>query len=136
MRMKVLFVALNSKYSHVNLAVRYLNNRISDIEGIESEFLEFTINQKKDYILWEILESKADIVCFSSYIWNINEILSLSESLRMGSKDMRILLGGPEVTFESIELMNDNDFIDYIIKGEGELPVREFFEKLSIRRKY
>jgi radical SAM superfamily enzyme YgiQ (UPF0313 family) len=131
MEMKVLFVALNSKFAHVNLAVRYLNNSIRHIEEIESEFLEFTINQKKDYILWEILETKADIVCFSSYIWNINEILSLAESLKMGNGDIKILLGGPEVTFESKELMNGNDFIDYVIKGEGELPVREFFEKMA-----
>lgn len=131
MEIKVVFVALNSKYSHVNLAVRYLNNIVKDIKGIKSEILEFTINQKDDYILWEILETKPDIVCFSSYIWNINEILSLSESLKLGNSDMNILLGGPEVTFESKNLMNDNDFIDYVIKGEGELPVREFFEKLS-----
>ncbi|SHJ14928.1 Radical SAM superfamily enzyme YgiQ, UPF0313 family [Dethiosulfatibacter aminovorans DSM 17477] len=131
MKMKVLFVALNSKYSHVNLAIRYMSNSIRDIKGIESDFLEFTINQKEDYILWEILEAKADIVCFSSYIWNINEILSLSESLKMGNESIKILLGGPEVTFESVELLNDNEFIDYVIKGEGELPVREFFGKMS-----
>lgn len=131
MKMKVVFVALNSKYSHVNLAIRYMDKIIRDIKGVESDLLEFTINQKEDYILWEILETKADIVCFSSYIWNINEILSLSESLKMGNENIKILLGGPEVTFESVELLNDNEFIDYVIKGEGELPVREFFGKLS-----
>jgi radical SAM superfamily enzyme YgiQ (UPF0313 family) len=131
---KALFVALNSKYSHVNLAVRYMNNSINGIEGVETEFLEFTINQKEDYILWEIIDSRADIVCFSSYIWNINEILSLAESLKKGNDKIKILLGGPEVTFESLELMRENEFIDYVIKGEGELPVRDFFQAISSGR--
>ena len=50
--MKVLLVTLDSKFIHANLAVRYLKKYCSQFD---IEIKEFTINQKLEYILGEIL---------------------------------------------------------------------------------
>jgi hypothetical protein len=53
--MKTLLVALNSKYIHSNLAIRYLKAYAGELCDIRIE--EFTINQRVDSIAAEILKS-------------------------------------------------------------------------------
>lgn len=121
--MKTLLVALNSKYIHSNLAVRYLKAYVGELCEIKIE--EYTINQRIDSIAAEIFRIKADLVGFSTYIWNIEEILDISRIIKIVSPETRILLGGPEVSYDPGEILKDNKFIDMVIYGEGEETFRE-----------
>ena len=80
--MNLLFVAVNAKYSHTNLAVRYLHQMVKDLPGINSSFLEFTINQQIQPVLFEILRKKPDAVLFSCYIWNIEMVRRLGADIK------------------------------------------------------
>ena len=68
-RMKLLLTTLNSKYIHTNLAIRYLKNSVVDVID-NVNLVEFTINQRKEYILGEIYKIQPDVIGFSCYIWN------------------------------------------------------------------
>lgn len=127
--MKALITTLNSKYVHTNLAIRYLKAQVEDIIDIKLE--EFTINTNLNYILKKIYEEKPDLIVFSTYIWNLEETLKISRSLKKIKKDIKILLGGPEVSFEEKDLLLKNDCIDYIIRGEGEFTFKEFIRAYS-----
>lgn len=127
--MKALITTLNSKYVHTNLAIRYLKAQVEDIIDIKLE--EFTINTNLNYILKKIYEQKPDLIVFSTYIWNLEETLKISRSLKKIKKDIKILLGGPEVSFEEKDLLLKNDCIDYIIRGEGEFTFKEFIRAYS-----
>lgn len=124
--MKVILTTLNSKFIHSNLAIRYLASYINDICPID--VVEFTINQNLDYISSEIFKLKPDILGFSTYIWNLEETLRVCEIIKLVSPGTKILLGGPEVSFESEELMDKHQFIDFIIYGEGEETFKEFIQ--------
>lgn len=123
--MKILLVTLDSKFIHANLAVRYLKNFCKD-DGVDIELKEFTINQKQEYILGEIFSANADLICFSSYVWNIEYIKELAYIIKEAKENVEILCGGPEVSFEIEKFMSEVPFIDYVIFGEGELTFREF----------
>ncbi|NLB33541.1 MAG: DUF4080 domain-containing protein [Tissierellia bacterium] len=125
--MKILLVTLDSKYIHANLAVRYLKRYCNEFD---IEIKEFTINQKQEYILGEILSVHADLICFSCYIWNIDYINDISYILKEAKYKAKILYGGPEVSFEIKKVMEENSFIDYIIFGEGEVTFKEFLEEI------
>jgi len=122
--MKILLTALNAKFIHSNLALRYLKKYCSDISE-HIELCEFTINNEKSFILKEIFEKKPDVVGFSCYIWNINMILDIAENLKKVLPECLIFLGGPEVSFESEEFLKSHSFIDLVIRGEGE---KTFFD--------
>lgn len=124
--MKVIVTTLNSKFIHSNLAIRYLKAFTEDLCNIEIE--EYTINQHIDFIVSDLYKKKADIICFSTYIWNLNETLEICETLKIVNPNLKILLGGPEVSFDPEVVLENNDFIDYIIFGEGELTFKEFIE--------
>lgn len=126
--MKILLTTLNSKFIHSNLAIRYLKVYTSDI--IDANIREFTINQNLDYIVSEIYKEEVDMVAFSTYIWNLNETLEICEALKIIRPDIKIVLGGPEVSFDGEDLMEEKNFIDFIMYGEGEETYRELTKEL------
>lgn len=130
MEKSCLLIAVNAKYIHTNLAVRYLK-AFCQPSYSNIRLQEFSINDHIDNILKEIYISKSDIYAFSCYIWNIDIILRLCSSLRRINPKAIIVLGGPEVSFDSEELMKKHAFIDYIITGEGEETLLELLKHLS-----
>jgi radical SAM superfamily enzyme YgiQ (UPF0313 family) len=121
--MKTILTTLNSKFIHSALSIRYLKAYSKEIP---IELMEFTINQNIDYIVGEIYKKKPDIIGFSTYIWNRDETLKVCEMLKIVSSNTKIILGGPEVSFDGDELLQKYWFVDFIVYGEGE----ETFEKL------
>ncbi|HEX2946520.1 MAG TPA: B12-binding domain-containing radical SAM protein [Clostridia bacterium] len=117
--MKTLIVALNSKYIHSALAPWYLKASCGPEYGTVS-ILERTINENADDILNAIYSHNPDITAFSCYIWNIRMVLELASNLRKLLPHTVIVLGGPEVSYDMGELLENNDKIDYILAGEGE----------------
>lgn len=131
--MKALFVAVNAKYVHANIAVRYLT-RYCCQAGFDCGFCEFTINEPKDSILEKLYMSDCDVYGFSCYIWNIGRVLEICRNLKQLKPDCRILLGGPEVSFDADVLLENNSSIDYIICGEGEIAVADFLKNIPHTR--
>ena len=121
--MKILLTTLNSKFIHTNLAIRYLKEFAKDVQ--ETEIREYTINNQADYILKDIYKGGYDAVFFSVYIWNVVDIMSLCENLKKVMPNLIIGLGGPEVSYDSENLMKEHKFIDYILYGEGEVTFRD-----------
>lgn len=126
--MKIILSSLNSKYIHSNLAIRYLGRYVEDIACVE--ILEYTINQSIDFIVAEIYKNKPDIIGFSTYIWNIEETLKICEILKMVLPNIKIILGGPEVSFDGRQILKEKQYIDFIIYGEGEATFKELAQTI------
>ena len=125
--MKIILSSLNSKYIHSNLAIRYLDKYLEDITPVE--ILEYTINQSIDYIVSEIYKRSPDVIGFSTYIWNIEETLKICEILKIVLPNIKIILGGPEVSFDGIQILKEKPFIDFIVYGEGEVTFKELIQQ-------
>ena len=119
--MRSLLTTLNAKYIHSNLAIRLLYELNQHHKGLE--WKEFTIKEPGDDIA--VFCSQYDVVAFSCYIWNITPILAVAKKIKELKSDCKILLGGPEVSYEYDEIIA-LPFIDFIIVGEGETPFSEF----------
>ena len=117
--MKILLAACNAKYIHSNLAVYDLKAYASAYE--DDIFLkEYTINQTKDEILKDIYSSRADIVCFSCYIWNISFIEELMEDLPKILPETIFWAGGPEVSYDGVQFLQKAPSMTGVMRGEGE----------------
>jgi radical SAM superfamily enzyme YgiQ (UPF0313 family) len=128
--MKILLTTLNSKYIHSNLALKYLYALCGDM-GHNIELKEFTINNSDDYIYGELLRGNYDLICFSCYIWNIEKTLYLVENYKKACPASNVLLGGPEVTWRSVEIMKKYRSVDYILAGEGEESFPLFLKSIK-----
>ncbi|WP_278599586.1 B12-binding domain-containing radical SAM protein [Clostridium tertium] len=124
--MKILLTAINSKFVHSNLAVRYLRAFTKDM-NYDCKIREFSINDRDEKILEEIIKERPNVVAFSTYIWNIEIIKRLSNLIKLVDEDIEILYGGPEVSYDSQNILKELNG-EYIIEGEGEKTYREFVE--------
>lgn len=129
--LRILLTTLNAKYVHSNLALKYLYNVTVD-SGLDIELREYTINHELEAVYVDILRGRYDIVCFSCYIWNIEQIKPLCRDLKKACPDLKILLGGPEVTYGAEDFLSENPWADYIIRGEGELAMFQFVKALVL----
>lgn len=132
--MKVLFAAVNAKYVHTSLSVRYLKNYVKN-KGIDAKFLEFTINETKDSVLRKLYMSNADVYGFSCYIWNIGFVLSVARDLKLLKPECKIIFGGPEVSFDGEELLEKYPFVDVVVCGEGEEMVAKILKSGDFSRR-
>ncbi len=122
--MKIVLCTLNAKYIHSSLALAYLESYCRSDEW-QIETIEFTINDRTESVLSHLFSLKPDVLCFSCYIWNIENILLLIRDLKQILPNTIIVLGGPEVSYEASELIDENPGIDVIIRGEGEMALKE-----------
>lgn len=130
--MKILLTAINSKFVHSNLAVRYLKAFTKDID-YDCKIREFSINDRDEKVLEEIVKERPNVVAFSTYIWNVEMIKRLSNLIKLVDENIEILYGGPEVSYDSQNILRELNG-EYIIEGEGEKTYREFVEyKLGLR---
>lgn len=129
--MKVLLTAVNAKYIHSNLAVYSLRAFAQDYET-ETEIAEYTINQTVDEILMDLVRRKPDVICFSCYIWNIRHVQDLAVELCKVLPGVRIWLGGPEVSYNPVEVLEKLPSVSGVMCQEGEqtfLELMQYFTK-------
>src|SRR6266540_3703492 len=94
--MKVLLTTLHAKYIHSSLALPCLAASCSSIPGCSIVIKEFTIHEPSDHILRAIVAENADIVGFSTYIWNIEQTVRVVDDLKKIAPETVVVLGGPE----------------------------------------
>lgn len=137
MVMKVLLTALNSKYIHSSLALRYIEKFCNKYRKKKYYITvrEFSINENLDDIMAEIYKIKADLIAFSIYIWNRDLSFELAARLKKIVPGILIVMGGPEVSFDSKKIMKRRPYIDIVVKGEGELSLKELLDKLEQNKK-
>ncbi len=120
--MKITLFAINGSYDHTNLAIRRLSPRLTD-EGFRPFLIEYGLRDGDGAMLESLYRSDARVYGFSCYIWNITRMLTLAENLKALRPDAVIVLGGPEVSYDSERF--DLPFVDCVIKGAGEEALTE-----------
>ncbi|MEK3887161.1 B12-binding domain-containing radical SAM protein [Bacillus sp. FSL K6-3431] len=127
--MKIVVSTLNAKYIHTNLAIRYLKSYAQPF--YDMEIAEYTINDPTMNVVTDLYMKKPDVIGFSCYIWNIEETIKVIEVLRKIMPDIKIILGGPEVSYDVIHWLERLPEIDYIVIGEGEETFKQLLDELS-----
>ena len=128
---KVVLAALNAKYIHSNLALRYLSRFRENNKKHDLTVREFTINQRLDFMAEELYRLHPDAVFFSAYIWNVEQLRQLCPLLKKILPHCLIGFGGPEVSYESEEFLRENPAVDLVMRGEGELVFTKLLDYLD-----
>jgi radical SAM superfamily enzyme YgiQ (UPF0313 family) len=131
--MNILLIAINenNRVIMTPLALLYLEAGILNDPYLKVrtrvDIKEFSVSDKDKYILSEIQKSDPQVVGFSCYVWNIQRVLDLASKIKRAASEVRIVLGGPQVSPIAREVLKENADVDIIVKGEGEIS----FLKLS-----
>jgi len=127
--MKILLTALSAKHIHKTLAPWCLKAYCdAHVPGCEVVVQEHTINDNIGNIVTELYQSKPDVVGFSCYIWNIECVVKVAKMLKKYLPQCIIVLGGPEVSFETD--CGQYPFAHAIVQGPGELSFANLLKEI------
>jgi len=132
--MNVLITTLNAKYIHTSLALRYLKAFCQ--EDFEVDLVEYTIKDPAMNVVSDLFQRKPDVIGFSCYIWNIEETIQIISMLKKVMPEVKIVLGGPEVSYDVEYWMNRLTDVDFIVVGEGEETFHHLLTEMKGEQKY
>lgn len=125
--MNIVLTAINAKYIHSNLAVYSLRAYAKAYKD-EIMITEYTINQQSDDILTDLYKKKPDVLCFSCYIWNLTYVEELVREVKKIFPNLPIWLGGPEVSYDTKDVLQRLPEVTGVMFGEGEATFLELVE--------
>ena len=114
----ILLATLNARYLHSAFGLRYLMANLGDLRR-EADLAEFDINQRPIEIAEAILARNPRILGLGIYIWNVTPSTELVAILKRARPGLVIILGGPEVSFETGE-QEIVRLADHVITGEAD----------------
>ncbi|MCL7748164.1 B12-binding domain-containing radical SAM protein [Halalkalibacter alkaliphilus] len=132
--MKTVVTTLNAKYIHTCLALRCLKAYAEPDFPIE--MVEYTIKDPVMNIVSDLYDRKPNVIGFSCYIWNIEETIKVINMLKKVMPETKIVLGGPEVSYDTKAWLETLENIDFIVIGEGEETFKHLLEEISSTQKY
>ncbi len=121
--MRTILTTLHSKFIHNSLALPCLAAYCGKDCG-ELLIREFTVHEPRESILALLLSEDPDVISFSVYSWNRRESLDLVDALAIARPKLRMILGGPEVSFTEEKIFSLHPGLSALIRGEGEEPLR------------
>ncbi len=128
--MKILLVGLNVYApDHYCLGLRYLKVYALKNEDIKNRvriaIKDFDFSTDEAILVSAILAEKPDLVGFSAFVWNIEKIIRTAQLLKKADRNLRIAVGGPQVSYKPMEILAKFPCLDFVVKGEGEVTFEE-----------
>jgi len=125
--MKIVLATINARFSHTSFGLRYLLANLHEYEK-NAEMIEYSGAHDVEEIAEELILKKPNVISFGCYIWNIERIIEICKIIRAVRPEIKIILGGPEASYENEEF---RPHCDYIICGEGEEAFYELVKQLD-----
>ena len=125
---EILLATLNARYIHTAFGLRCLHANLGELQQ-RCLILEFDIKQRAADIVEELLAAKPKIIGLGVYIWNVGLSTEVVGLLKQLAPDVKVVLGGPEVSYESAtqEIVR---LADHVITGEADLAFAELCRSL------
>ncbi len=124
----IVLATLNARYTHASLGLRYLLANMGDFKT-ETEIAEFTIRRPAQEIADELMARYPRIIGFGVYIWNVRQTEAVIALLKVARPEITIVLGGPEVSFETRQ-QPIVQRADHVITGWGDVTFPKLCQQL------
>jgi radical SAM superfamily enzyme YgiQ (UPF0313 family) len=125
---EIVLATLNAKFIHAAFGLRYLFANLGELQP-RAAIVEFDINQRPLDLAEALLARAPRIIGLGVYIWNVRETTEVVATLKRVRPDLKIILGGPEVSFET-EGQEIVRLADHVVTGEGDLKFAEVCREL------
>ncbi len=124
----IIFAAFNARYAHSSFGARYLLANLGGLKA-QARLLEFDLQAQPRMAAEKILAHRPRIVSIGCYIWNIELVTKVAALLKGIQPDIRLILGGPEISYET-EAQEIFQYADFVICGEGEVEFPKLCQRI------
>ena len=119
MKHEVLFLEINSSYSHSMLSYGLLRTFTSMmLPEWHWRHLDATIKTGEDDLLNKIIEFAPDVIAATGYLFNIEYLCRILETYSKAVPEAKIFLGGPEFLGDNSDFLMNHQFINGVIRGD------------------
>jgi tRNA A37 methylthiotransferase MiaB len=134
--MKISFVQPNFQQGPKEFNAHYLPYSVGILWAYIQKFEHLKEAYELDHIIWrrdplaETVEKLAsnDVVAFSTYVWNKNYNYELARRIKEANPKCTLIFGGPEVPITKKDIFKRYPFMDFVVKTEGEVILRNLLE--------
>ncbi len=126
----IVLTTLNAKFIHAAFGLRYLFANLGELRS-RALIAEFDINQRPLDIAEALIAQEPKIIGFGIYIWNVTETTEVIAAIRRVCPQIKIVLGGPEVSYET-QGQPIVELADHVITGEADLKFAEVCQALLV----
>ena len=119
-RMKILWLDINSSYSHSSVALPAIHAQVSGTKEWEWCVIRGTINDSPGALAAAVARQRPDVIAATFWLFTHRmqiEVLSRVVQLLEGVK---VVCGGPEFLGDNEAFLRANTFVTALIRGEGE----------------
>lgn len=114
----IVLLTFNARFQHASFGLRYLKANLGELEG-RCAILEFDLAGRPADVLEKVMAEHPLIVGLGVYVWNAAESLAFARTLKAVMPQVKLVLGGPEISFEHEE-QPIAILADHIICGEAD----------------
>lgn len=127
--MKLLLTTIKTDCKYTDYAMRYLYSIVqgSPLEASMKTYGKYELNGR---IYEDIMMGKYNIVYFHCDELNEKNICTVAEMVKKASPATAVIVGGMQVTFGTRSFMEQNPWVDYVIRGEGETVLFSFLNSV------
>ena len=123
--MQILWLDINSSYSHSNLALPALHAQLDDKydKEIEWKVARGTIKSPKYELVSQVIDFKPDVIFATAWLFNAQYLLSVIEDVYALIPSVRIVLGGPEflgTPSENEHYLRSHPEVFAVFRGDAE----------------
>ena len=129
--MKILWLDINSSYSHSSVALPAIHAQVAQRNEWEWCVVRGTINDNPGALAAQVAECRPDVIAATFWLFTHQmqvEVLSRAIAL-LG--DVKVICGGPEFLGDNERFLRSHPFVTAIIKGEGEVACPRLLEVIN-----
>ncbi len=89
-------------------------------ETYDIKILNLPASLTNQHVAQTIIEENPYAVGFSAYVWNMDLIVETARYVRSANPETIIFVGGPEVTYSAVDVLNSHPYFDFVVTGSGE----------------
>ena len=121
--MKILWLDINSSYSHSSVALPAIHAQVSGNDLIEWDVVRGTINEDPGALAVKVAESRPDVIAATFWLFTHQmQIEVLSRAVQL-LDEVKIVCGGPEFLGDNEGFLRRYDFVTAVLRGEGEFAL-------------
>ena len=129
--MKILWLDINSSYSHSSVALPAIHAQVSNRRDWEWTVVRGTINDNPGSLAAAVAEAKPDVIAATFWLFtHQTQIEVLSRAVQL-IDEVKVVCGGPEFLGNNEDFLKKNPFITAVIRGEGEIALPRFLDAID-----
>ena len=118
--MKVLWLDINSSYSHSSVALPAIHAQMLENTECEWVIVRGTINDDPGTLAAQVAECQPDIIAATFWLFTHQmQLETLSRAVQLLDNTI-VIGGGPEFLGDNEDFLRQHKFIKAVLRGEGE----------------